>query len=60
MKQEYNHRVRRRMPDEQRRKISEALKGIKRSPETKRALSRSLKRYWSSVVWDDIAKEGEE
>lgn len=59
MKQDYNHRERRRMPEEQRRKISAALRGKKRSPETKRALSNSLKRYWSSVVWDDVAKEGD-
>ena len=48
------------MPDEQRRKISEALKGKKRSPETRKALSRALLRYWKSVKWTDGAKEGEE
>lgn len=60
MTQTYNYRVRRRMPDEQRRKISEALKGKKRSPETKKALSRALSRYWKSVRWIDDAREGDE
>ena len=60
MKQDYNHRERRRMPEEQRRKISEALKGKKKSPETRRAMSRALSRYWKNVKWVDNAKEGEE
>ena len=47
------------MPEEQRRKISEALKGKKKDPQTKTAIARGLKRYWSSVVWDDVAKEGD-
>ena len=47
------------MPDEQRRKISEALKGRKVSPETKKALSRALSRYWKNVKWTDVVKEGE-
>ena len=59
MTQTSNYRVRRRMPDEQRRKISNALKGTKRSPETKKALSRALKAYWSSVKWIEDAREGE-
>ena len=59
MTQTNNYRVRRRMPDEQRRKISEALKGKKRSPETKKALSRALSRYWKSVRWIEDAREGE-
>ena len=40
------------MPEEQRRKISEALKGKKKDPQTKMAIARGLKRYWSSVVWE--------
>ena len=52
MTQTNNYRVRRRMPDEQRRKISEALKGKKKDPQTKKAISRGLKRYWSNVVWE--------
>ena len=59
MKQTSNLRTRRRMPEEQRRKISEALKGKKKDPQTKTAIARGLKRYWSSVVWDDVAKEGD-
>ena len=47
------------MPDEQRRKISEALRGKKVSPETKKALSRALSRYWKSVKWINDEKEGE-
>ena len=42
-----------RMPEEQRRKISEALKGKKKDPQTRKAISRGLKRYWSNVVWED-------
>ena len=52
MKQTTIYRERKLMPEEQRRKISEALKGKKKDPETKRAISRSLKRYWSNVVWE--------
>lgn len=46
-------RERKRMPEEQRRKISEALKGKKKDPQTRKAISRGLKRYWSNVVWED-------
>ena len=53
-------RERKRMPDEQRRKISEALKGRKKDPQTRKAISRGLSRYWKSVEWIDNAKEGEE
>ena len=59
MTQMNNYRVRRRMPDEQRRKISEALKGKKRDTQTKKAISRGLSRYWKNVEWVDGAKEGE-
>ena len=59
MQQNNNYRVKRRMPDEQRRKISEALRGRKVSAETKKALSRALSRYWKSVKWTDIVQEGE-
>ena len=52
MKQTNNYRVRRQIPDEQRRKISEALKGRKKDPQTRKAISRGLKRYWSNVVWE--------
>ena len=45
-------RERKRMPEEQRRKISEALKGRKKDPQTRKAISRGLKRYWSNVVWE--------
>lgn len=47
------------MPDEQRRKISEALKGKKRDTQTRKAISRGLSRYWKNVEWVDGAKEGE-
>lgn len=52
-------RERKRMPEEQRRKISEALKGRKKDAETRKAISRGLKRYWSNVVWEgeDNGKE---
>ena len=50
MKQTIIYREKRRMPEEQRRKISEALKGRKKDPQTKKAISRGLKRYWSNVV----------
>ena len=40
------------MPDEVKRKISESLRGRKRDPQTKKAISRGLKRYWSNVVWE--------
>lgn len=46
-------RERKRMPEEQRRKISEALKGRKKDAQTRKAISRGLKRYWSNVVWED-------
>lgn len=59
MRQTNSYRVRRRMPDEQRRKISEALKGKKKDPQTKKAISRGLSRYWKSVEWIDNAKEGD-
>ena len=59
MKQTSNFRVRRRMPDEQRRKISEALKGKHKDLQTKKAISRGLARYWQKVEWVDDAKEGE-
>ena len=52
MKQTINYRAKRQMPEEQRRKISEALKGRKKDPQTKKAISRGLKRYWSNVVWE--------
>ena len=45
-------RERKRMPEEQRRKISEALKGRKKDVQTRKAISRGLKRYWSNVVWE--------
>lgn len=45
-------RERKKMPEEQRRKISEALKGRKKDPQTREAISRGLKRYWSKVVWE--------
>ena len=41
------------MPEEQRRKIAESLRGRPKSKETKRAISRSLKKYWKSVVRED-------
>jgi hypothetical protein len=53
MKQTIYYREKKRMPEEQRRKISEALKGRKKDPQTKKAISRGLKRYWSNVVWED-------
>ena len=59
MKQTNNYRVRRRMPDEQRRKISEALKGKKKDTQTKKAISRGLSRYWKNVEWVDVVQEGE-
>ena len=46
-------RERKKMPEEQRRKISEALKGRKKDAQTRKAISRGLKRYWSNVVWED-------
>ena len=49
---EKNLRVRKRMPEEQRRKISEALKGKKKDAQTRKAISQGLKRYWSNVVWE--------
>ena len=52
MKQTINYRVKRQMPEEQRRKISEALKGKKKDAQTRKAISRGLKRYWSNVVWE--------
>lgn len=60
MTQTNNYRVRRRMPDEQRRKISEALKGKKKDPQTKKAISRGLSRYWQKVEWIEDAREGDE
>lgn len=53
MKQEHYQRVRRRMPDEVKRRISDRLRGRKLDPQTKEAISRGLKRYWSNVVWED-------
>ena len=47
----YKRRVRNLSPDT-RRKISEALKGRKKDPQTKKAISRGLKRYWSGVAWE--------
>ena len=44
-------RERKKMPEEQRRKISEALKGRKKDTQTRKAISRGLKCYWSNVVW---------
>ena len=55
MKQEYYQRERKSMPEATRRKISEALKGRKKDPQTKRAISRGVKRYWSNVVWEGEA-----
>jgi hypothetical protein len=52
MKQEYYQRESKSMPEATRRKISEALKGRKKDPQTKRAISRGVKRYWSNVVWE--------
>ena len=48
------------MPDEQRRKISDALKGKKKDPQTKKAISRGLSRYWQKVEWIEDAREGDE
>lgn len=45
-------RERKRMPEEQRRKISEALKGKKKDAQTRKAISRGLHNYWSKVVWE--------
>lgn len=59
MKQTINYRVKRQMPEEQRRKISEALKGKKKDPQTKKAISRGLSRYWQKVEWIEDAREGE-
>ncbi len=53
-------RERKRMPEEQRRKISEALKGRKKDPQTRKAISRGLSRYWQKVEWIDDAMEGDE
>lgn len=53
MKQEHYQRVRRRMPDEVKRRISDRLRGRKLDPQTKEAISQGLKRYWSNVVWED-------
>ena len=60
MKQTINYRVKRQMPEEQRRKISEALKGKKKDPQTKKAISRGLSRYWQKVEWIENAREGDE
>ena len=51
--------MRKRMPEEQRRKISEALKGKKKDAQTRKAISRGLSRYWQKVEWIEDAKEGE-
>lgn len=59
MKQTINYRAKRQMPEEQRRRISEALKGRKKDPQTRKAISRGLSRYWKSVEWIENAKEGE-
>ena len=53
-------RERKKMPEEQRRKISEALKGRKKDPQTRKAISRGLSRYWQKVEWIDDAMEGDE
>lgn len=53
MKKEQFYRVRKQMPESTRRKISEALKGRKKDPQTKKAISRGVRRYWSNVVWED-------
>ena len=47
----YKRQVRNLSP-ETRAKISEALKGRKKDPQTKKAISRGLKRYWSNVAWE--------
>ena len=59
MQQTNNYRVRKPMPEEQRRKISEALRGRKVSQETKKALSRALTRYWKNGEWINDVREGE-
>ena len=48
----YKRQVRNLSP-ETRAKISETLKGRKKDPQTRKAISRGLKRYWSNVVWED-------
>ena len=53
-------RERKRMPEEQRRKISQALKGKKKDAQTRKAISRGLSRYWQKVEWIEDAKEGDE
>ena len=53
-------RERKKMPEEQRRKISEALKGRKKDPQTRKAISRGLSRYWQKVEWIEDAREGDE
>ena len=47
----YKRQVRNLSP-ETKTKISEALKGRKKDPQTRKAISRGLKRYWSNVVWE--------
>jgi hypothetical protein len=48
---EYRRTTRRMSPDTK-KKISEALKGRKKDAQTRKAISRGLKRYWSNVVWE--------
>ena len=47
----YKRQVRNLSP-ETRAKISEALKGKKKDAQTRKAISRGLKRYWSNVLWE--------
>ena len=45
-------RLTRKMSEETKRKISEAMKGKKKSEEHKAALSASMKEYWKSIPYE--------
>lgn len=51
-------RFSRKMSDEHKQKISEALKGIKRSDRTRAKQSKAMKDYWASIPYEiELNKE---
>ncbi len=47
-------RVSRRLSEETKRKISDAMRGKKKSEETRKKMSESMKKYWEGIPKFDL------
>ena len=47
-------RVNRRLSEETKRKISDAMRGKKKSEETRKKMSESMKKYWEGIPKFDL------